>query len=52
MLQVPEDATEEGKLRYTTLKHIVWHEAIFKILEHAAQHSKTGYLHKGYSGIP
>lgn len=52
MLQVPEDAAEEGKLGYTTLKRVVWHEGFFKLLEHAAQHSKTGYSHKGYNGIP
>ncbi|KAG1811595.1 hypothetical protein EV424DRAFT_1327573 [Suillus variegatus] len=49
---VPEDAAEEGKLGYTTLKRVVWHEGFFKLLEHAAQHSKTGYSHKGYNGIP
>ncbi|KAG1882566.1 hypothetical protein F4604DRAFT_1879304 [Suillus subluteus] len=48
---VPEDAAEEGKLGYTTLKHVVWHESFFKFLEHTAQHSKTGYSHKGYNGI-
>ncbi|KAG2085342.1 uncharacterized protein F5147DRAFT_793714 [Suillus discolor] len=49
---VPDDAAEEGKLGYTTLKRVVWHESFFKLLEHVAQHSKTGYSHKGYNGIP
>ncbi|KAG2070870.1 hypothetical protein BDR04DRAFT_1017763, partial [Suillus decipiens] len=48
---VPDDAAEEGKLGYTTLKHVVWHESFFKLLEHIAQHSKTGYSHKDYNGI-
>ncbi|KAG2091483.1 uncharacterized protein F5147DRAFT_822988 [Suillus discolor] len=48
---VPDDAAEEGKLGYTTLKRVVWHESFFKLLEHVAQHSKTGYSHKGYNGI-
>ncbi|KAG2110903.1 uncharacterized protein F5147DRAFT_745048 [Suillus discolor] len=48
---VPDDAAKEGKLGYTTLKCIVWHESFFKLLEHVAQHSKTGYSHKGYNGI-
>ncbi|KAG1847898.1 hypothetical protein F4604DRAFT_1883959 [Suillus subluteus] len=34
---VPEDPAEEGKLGYTTLKHVVWHKSFFKLLEHAAQ---------------
>jgi hypothetical protein len=49
--QVPEDAGEEGKLGYTTLKRIVWHESFFKLLELAAQYSKTGYLHKCHNNI-
>ncbi|KAG2062537.1 hypothetical protein BDR04DRAFT_1123877, partial [Suillus decipiens] len=48
---VPEDAGEEGKLGYTTLKHIVWHESFFKLLEHAAQYSKTGYSHKCHNDV-
>ncbi|KAG2366025.1 hypothetical protein BDR07DRAFT_1449538 [Suillus spraguei] len=41
---VPEDAGEEGKLGYTTLKCVVWHESFFKFLEHAAQYLKTGCM--------
>ncbi|KAG1899351.1 uncharacterized protein F5891DRAFT_1128989 [Suillus fuscotomentosus] len=48
---VPEDAGEEGKLGYTTLKCVVWHESFFKLLELAAQYSKTGYLHKCHNNI-
>lgn len=50
-LQVPEDAGEEGKLGYTTLKRVVWHESFKKLLEHAAQYSKTGYSHKSHNDI-
>ncbi|KAG1845088.1 hypothetical protein DFJ58DRAFT_717530 [Suillus subalutaceus] len=48
---VPEDAGEEGKLGYTTLKRVVWHESFKKLLEHAAQYSKTGYSHKCHNDI-
>ncbi|KAG1851702.1 hypothetical protein F4604DRAFT_1883568 [Suillus subluteus] len=48
---VPEDAGEEGQLGYTTLKRVVWHELFFKLLEHAAQYSKTGYLHKCHNDV-
>ncbi|KAG2151772.1 hypothetical protein BD769DRAFT_1623523 [Suillus cothurnatus] len=48
---VPEDAGEEGKLGYTTLKRIVWHKSFFKLLELAALYSKTGYLHKCHNNI-
>ena len=50
--QVPEDAAEEGKLGYTTLKRVVWHESFLKFLEHIAQYSKTGYSYKCYNNIP
>ncbi|KAG2074347.1 hypothetical protein BDR04DRAFT_976913, partial [Suillus decipiens] len=48
---VPEDAGEEGKLGYTTLKRVVWHESFLKLLEHAAQYSKTRYLCKCHNDI-
>ncbi|KAG2142880.1 uncharacterized protein EDB93DRAFT_1241527 [Suillus bovinus] len=48
---VPEDAGEEGKLGYTTLKRVVWHESFKKLLEHATQYSKTGYSHKSHNDI-
>ncbi|KAG1747467.1 hypothetical protein EDB19DRAFT_1826190 [Suillus lakei] len=48
---VPEDAGEEGKLGYMNLKHVVWHELFFKLLELAAQYSKTGYSHKCHNNI-
>jgi hypothetical protein len=51
IFQVPEDAGEEGKLGYTTLKRVVWHESFLKLLEHAAQYSKTGYLRKCHNDI-
>ncbi|KAG1861238.1 hypothetical protein F4604DRAFT_1684061 [Suillus subluteus] len=48
---VPEDAGEEGKLGHTMLKYVVWHESFKKLLEHAAQYSKTGYSHKCHNDI-
>ncbi|KIJ14120.1 hypothetical protein PAXINDRAFT_163495 [Paxillus involutus ATCC 200175] len=48
---VPEDVAEEGKLGYTTLKHVVWHEAFVKLLEAVIQYSKSGYSHKCWDEI-
>ncbi|KAI6016297.1 hypothetical protein BKA83DRAFT_4497922 [Pisolithus microcarpus] len=42
---VPEDAEEEGKLGYTTLKCVIWHESFSRLLSDIQQHSKTGYNH-------
>ncbi|KIJ19761.1 hypothetical protein PAXINDRAFT_7042 [Paxillus involutus ATCC 200175] len=42
---VPEDAEEEGKLGYTNLKHVIWHESFVRLLEHIAQYLKIGYSH-------
>ncbi|KAI6143943.1 hypothetical protein BKA82DRAFT_4331091 [Pisolithus tinctorius] len=42
---VPKDAEEEGKLCYTTLKCVVWHESFKKLLLEIEQYSKTGYIH-------
>ncbi|KIN97214.1 hypothetical protein M404DRAFT_32556 [Pisolithus tinctorius Marx 270] len=42
---VPEDAEEEGKLGYTTLKCVIWHESFKKLLLEIEQYSKTGYVH-------
>ncbi|KAG9310133.1 hypothetical protein JVU11DRAFT_9748 [Chiua virens] len=48
---VPEDANEEGKLGYTTLKRVVWHESFLKLLEEFIEFSKSGYLHVCHDGI-
>ncbi|KIK94441.1 hypothetical protein PAXRUDRAFT_12044 [Paxillus rubicundulus Ve08.2h10] len=42
---VPEDAEEDGKLSYMTLKRVVWHESFFKLLEEVIQHARSGYVH-------
>ncbi|KAI5988478.1 hypothetical protein F5J12DRAFT_685078, partial [Pisolithus orientalis] len=42
---VPEDAEEEGKLGYTTLKHVIWHKSFKKFLLEIEQYSKTRYIH-------
>ncbi|KAI5993146.1 hypothetical protein F5J12DRAFT_786022 [Pisolithus orientalis] len=39
---VPEGAEEEGKLGYTTLKHVIWHESFRKLLLEIEQYLKTG----------
>ncbi|KAI5988304.1 hypothetical protein F5J12DRAFT_786878 [Pisolithus orientalis] len=39
---VPKDAKEEGKLGYTTLKCVIWHESFKKLLLEIEQYSKTG----------
>ncbi|KAI6142404.1 hypothetical protein BKA82DRAFT_3985064 [Pisolithus tinctorius] len=44
-LPVPKDTEEEGKLGYTTLKCIVWHESFSRLLSDIMQHLKTGYIH-------
>ncbi|KAG1841947.1 hypothetical protein F4604DRAFT_1828380 [Suillus subluteus] len=48
---VPEDASEEGKLGYTTLKRVVWHESFVKLLVNLDQYSKTGYSYACYDNI-
>ncbi|KAI5990287.1 hypothetical protein F5J12DRAFT_786513 [Pisolithus orientalis] len=50
---VPEDAKEEGKLGYTTLKCVIWHKSFKKLLLEIEQCSKTGcmmVLTHGHSG--
>ncbi|KAI6006227.1 hypothetical protein F5J12DRAFT_783006 [Pisolithus orientalis] len=42
--KVPEDAKEEGKLGYTTLKRVIWHESFKKLLLEIEQYSKTGCM--------
>ncbi|KAG1904216.1 uncharacterized protein F5891DRAFT_1126635 [Suillus fuscotomentosus] len=49
--RVPEDASEEGKLGYTTMKHVVWHESFVKLLVNLDQFSKTGYSYSCYDKI-
>ncbi|KAI6006563.1 hypothetical protein F5J12DRAFT_782832 [Pisolithus orientalis] len=43
---VPEDAAEEGKLGYTTLKHIVWHESAIKLFKAMVHFLATGFQHR------
>ncbi|KAG2133600.1 uncharacterized protein EDB93DRAFT_1254811 [Suillus bovinus] len=51
VLQVSEDADEEGKPGFVNLKCVIWHEAFLKLLELVAQHSKSGYSHTCYDKI-
>ncbi|KAG1796238.1 uncharacterized protein HD556DRAFT_1431370 [Suillus plorans] len=48
---VPDDSEEDGKLSYMNLKHVVWHEGFFKLLETIILYAKTGYAHLCYDGI-
>ncbi|KAH0826712.1 hypothetical protein J3R83DRAFT_5109 [Lanmaoa asiatica] len=42
---VEDDPEEEGKLGYTNLKRVVWHEAFFKLLDEIILYSGTGYAY-------
>ncbi|KAI6096676.1 hypothetical protein EV401DRAFT_1895696 [Pisolithus croceorrhizus] len=44
-VQVPKDTQEEGRLGYTNLKQVIWHESFVKLLDDIAQYSHTGYSH-------
>ncbi|KAG1785043.1 uncharacterized protein HD556DRAFT_1451136 [Suillus plorans] len=48
---IPEDASEEGKLGYTTLKCVIWHESFIKLLVNLDQYSKTGYSYACYDNL-
>ncbi|KAG1801816.1 uncharacterized protein BJ212DRAFT_1286390, partial [Suillus subaureus] len=48
---VPEDSGGDGKLSHTNLKHIVWHESFFKLLESIILYAKTGFTHKCHDRI-
>ncbi|KAI6144731.1 hypothetical protein BKA82DRAFT_4016871 [Pisolithus tinctorius] len=51
LLIVPELASEERKTGYVNFKHVIWHEAFYKLLEKVAELSKVGYLHECYDNI-
>ncbi|KAG0696432.1 hypothetical protein DFH29DRAFT_984614 [Suillus ampliporus] len=48
---VPEDASEEGKHGYTTMKRVVWHVSFVKLLVNLDQYSKTGYSYSCYDKV-
>ncbi|KAF8427564.1 hypothetical protein L210DRAFT_3614930 [Boletus edulis BED1] len=48
---VPGDAAEDGKLSYTDLKHVVWHESFLKLLESIIELSKVGFAYKCFDEI-
>ncbi|KAF9245417.1 hypothetical protein BU15DRAFT_85700 [Melanogaster broomeanus] len=48
---VGEDAEEDGKLSFTNLKRVVWHEAFLKLLDSIILLSKTGFSHKCFDDI-
>ncbi|KAG1775238.1 hypothetical protein EV702DRAFT_1180452 [Suillus placidus] len=48
---VPTDSNEDGKLSYTNLKYVVWHEAFKKLLESIILYSKTDFAHRCFDAI-
>ncbi|KAI5998520.1 hypothetical protein F5J12DRAFT_906856 [Pisolithus orientalis] len=48
---IPEDAAEEGKLGYTTLKCVVWHESAIKLFKAMVHFSATGFQHRCWDEI-
>ncbi|KAG1888189.1 hypothetical protein F4604DRAFT_1877352 [Suillus subluteus] len=48
---VPEDSGEDGKLTYTNLKRVIWHESFFKLLESIIIYVKTGFAHECHDHI-
>ena len=51
ILKVPGDSENEGKLTWTNLKRVVWHESFLKILDSIIQLSKVGFAYKTFEGI-
>lgn len=51
LLQVFEEADEEGKMGFVNFKRVVWHESFLKLLELVVQYSKTGYAHQCFDMI-
>ncbi|KIJ59110.1 hypothetical protein HYDPIDRAFT_177922 [Hydnomerulius pinastri MD-312] len=48
---VPEDAEEEGKLGYTNLKRVIWHESFAQLLNDVTRYSTTGYAYTCYDKV-
>ncbi|KAG0708008.1 hypothetical protein DFH29DRAFT_979597 [Suillus ampliporus] len=48
---VPDDSDQDGKLSYTNLKCVVWHESFSILLVTIMLLSATGFVHKCYDGI-
>ncbi|KAG0692969.1 hypothetical protein DFH29DRAFT_985615 [Suillus ampliporus] len=48
---VPDDSDQDGKLSYTNLKHVVWHESFSILLVTIMLLSATGFVHECYDGI-
>ena len=51
ILKVPGDSENEGKLTWTNLKRVVWHESFLKMLNSIIQLSKIGFAYKTFEGI-
>ncbi|KAL4079739.1 hypothetical protein J3A83DRAFT_4185702 [Scleroderma citrinum] len=48
---IPEDLEKEGKLGYTTLKCVVWHESTLKLFEVIIHFSKASFEHHCWDAI-
>ncbi|KAL4067272.1 hypothetical protein V8B97DRAFT_2025115 [Scleroderma yunnanense] len=47
---VPKELVEKGKLGYTTLKCVIWHESTLKLFEAMIHFSKAGFKHHCQNG--
>ncbi|KAI5983591.1 hypothetical protein EDD15DRAFT_2533716 [Pisolithus albus] len=47
---VPADSGNEGKLSWTNLKRVVWHESFLKILDSIVSLSKVGFAYQTFEG--
>ncbi|KAG2046353.1 hypothetical protein BDR06DRAFT_977542 [Suillus hirtellus] len=47
----PTDSSEDGKLSYTNLKHVIWHVAFIKLLESITLYPKTGFAHICFDAV-
>ncbi|KAG1891827.1 uncharacterized protein F5891DRAFT_1131475 [Suillus fuscotomentosus] len=47
----PTDSSEDGKLSYTNLKHVIWHAAFIKLLESITPYPKTGFAHICFDAV-
>ncbi|KAF8834824.1 hypothetical protein BDN67DRAFT_992580 [Paxillus ammoniavirescens] len=48
---VSEDSGQDGKLTFTNLKHVVWHQSFLKLLDSIILLSKTGFAHKCFDDV-
>jgi hypothetical protein len=49
--KVPRDLDHNGKLTFTNLKHVVWHEAFLRLLDTICLLSKVGFAYKTFEDV-